>query len=107
MKEEIEIEARYRKADADERLYLFLQFPELRISFQEIDLEEYAANRDYIGVFDQASITREGSFYCETSIPKAQRSGIGKLNNPRAKRSGINDTHARMIKGQKKFLLTL
>jgi hypothetical protein len=55
MKEEIEIEARYRKADADERLYLFLQFPELRISFQEIDLEEYAANRDYIGVFDQAA----------------------------------------------------
>jgi hypothetical protein len=55
MNEEIWIEARYREADENERLYLFLQFPELRISFQEIDLEEYAANRDYVGVFDQAA----------------------------------------------------
>ena len=55
MKEEIEIVARYRRADENERLYLFLQYPELRISFQEIDLEEYIANRDYIGVFDQAA----------------------------------------------------
>ena len=55
MKEDIWIEARYRGADADQRLYLFLQFPELRISFQEIDLEEYAANRDYVGIFDQAA----------------------------------------------------
>jgi hypothetical protein len=55
MKEEIDILTRYREADADERLYLFLQFPDLRISFQEIDLEEYTANRDYIGVFDQAA----------------------------------------------------
>jgi hypothetical protein len=55
MNEEIWIEARYRGADENERLYLFLQFPELRISFQEIDLEEYAANRDYVGVFDHAA----------------------------------------------------
>jgi hypothetical protein len=55
MNEEIWIEARYREADENERLHLFLQFPELRISFQEIDLEEYAANRDYVGIFDQAA----------------------------------------------------
>jgi hypothetical protein len=55
MKEEIEIVARYRRADADERLYLFLQFPELRISFQEIDLEEYAAQKDDMGSFAQAA----------------------------------------------------
>ena len=55
MKEEIDILTRYREADENERLYLFLQFPDLRISFQEIDLEEYAANRDYIGIFDQAA----------------------------------------------------
>ena len=55
MKEEIEIVARYRRADENERLYLFLQYPELRISFQEIDLEEYIANRDSISEFDQAA----------------------------------------------------
>jgi hypothetical protein len=35
-----------------------------------------------------------GFFYCETTIPKAKRIGIVKLNNPRseAKRSGISDT---------------
>ena len=55
MKEEIEILTRYRHADENERLYLFLQFPELRPSFQEIELEEYAANRDYIGAFVQAA----------------------------------------------------
>ena len=55
MKEEIEIVARYRRADADERLYIFLQFPDLRIFFQEIDLEEYAAQQDHIGVFAKAA----------------------------------------------------
>ena len=55
MKEEIDFLARYKEANENERLYLFLQYPELRISFQEIDLEEYIANRDYIGVFDQAA----------------------------------------------------
>jgi len=55
MNEEIAIEARYREADENERLYLFLQYPELRISFQEIDLEEYFANRDSISEFDQAA----------------------------------------------------
>ena len=55
MKKEKEIVARYREADENERLYLFLQFPDLRISFQEIDLEEYIANRDFISIFDQAA----------------------------------------------------
>jgi hypothetical protein len=55
MKEEIEIVARYRRADENERLYLFLQYSELRISFQEIDLEEYFINRAYISIFDQAA----------------------------------------------------
>jgi hypothetical protein len=55
MKEEIDFLTRYREADENERLHLFLQYPELRISFQEIDLEEYAVNRDYVGVFDQAA----------------------------------------------------
>ncbi|MGD0278538.1 MAG: hypothetical protein ABSC11_04445 [Smithella sp.] len=55
MKEEIEILTRYRDSDENERLYLFLQFPELRTSFQEIDLEEYAANRDYISAFAHAA----------------------------------------------------
>ena len=55
MKEEIDFVARYRGADANERLYLFLQFPEYRISFQDIELEEYFANRDSISAFDQAA----------------------------------------------------
>jgi len=55
MKEEIEIVARYRRADENERLYLFLQYSELRISFQAIDLEEYFINRAYISIFDQAA----------------------------------------------------
>ena len=55
MKKEKEIVARYREADENERLHLFLQYPELRISFQEIDLEEYFANRDSISEFDQAA----------------------------------------------------
>jgi hypothetical protein len=40
-----------------------------------------------------------GFFYCETTIPKAKRIGIGKLNNPRSewpeghyRRSGISGT---------------
>ena len=55
MKEEIDILTRYREADENERLHLFLQYPELRISFQEIDLEEYFINQVYISIFDQAA----------------------------------------------------
>ena len=55
MKKEIEIVARYREADENERIYLFLQYPELRISFQGFDLEEYFINRAYISIFDQAA----------------------------------------------------
>ena len=55
MKEEIDFLAGYREADENERLYLFLQYPELRISFQEIDLEEYFINQVYISIFDQAA----------------------------------------------------
>jgi hypothetical protein len=55
MKEEIDFLARYREADENEKLHLFLQYPELRISFQEIDLEEYFANRESISEFDQAA----------------------------------------------------
>jgi len=55
MKEEKEIVARYREADENERIYLFLQYPELRISFQGFDLEEYFINWAYISIFDQAA----------------------------------------------------
>lgn len=55
MTKEIEVIARYREADADERLSLYLQFADLRVTFQEIDLEEYSGNRDSVGIFDQAA----------------------------------------------------
>lgn len=38
MEEEIEILARYGEADFSKRLHLFLQFPELRWAFQEIEI---------------------------------------------------------------------
>jgi len=34
----------------------------------------------------------KNEIYCETPIPKAKRSGIGKLNNP-AKREGNEDSN--------------
>jgi len=55
MTKNIEIIARYRAAGADERLYLFLQFPELRTAFQDIDLEEYFADQHDTGSFDLAA----------------------------------------------------
>jgi hypothetical protein len=55
MTEETDILTRYREADANERLYLFLQYIEYRISFQDIELEEYTAQKNDIGIFDQAA----------------------------------------------------
>lgn len=36
-----------------------------------------------------AEILTSVGFFCETTSPKAKRIGIGKLNNPAAKRRGI------------------
>jgi len=40
MQEKIEILTRYGEADMKKRLYLFLQFPDLRWAFQEIELRD-------------------------------------------------------------------
>jgi hypothetical protein len=45
MGEEIEILIQYGKADLDERLNLFLEFPDLRSAFQQIELKDLAAQR--------------------------------------------------------------
>lgn len=37
MKKEVEILKQYAQADFSKRIYLFLQFPELREAFQEIE----------------------------------------------------------------------
>jgi len=46
MKEKIEILMQYGKADLDERLNLFLGFPNLRWSFQEMELRDRAAQTE-------------------------------------------------------------
>jgi hypothetical protein len=43
MEEKIDILMQYGKADLNERLNLFLKFPDLRRSFQEIGLRDRAA----------------------------------------------------------------
>jgi hypothetical protein len=43
MEEKIDILIQYGKADLDERLNLFLEFPDLRRSFQGIELRDRAA----------------------------------------------------------------
>jgi len=43
MEQEMEILIRYGEADFNERLHLFLQFPELRGAFQEIEFKNLAA----------------------------------------------------------------
>jgi len=40
MEKKIEILTRYGEADMEKRLYLFLQFPDLRWAFQEIELRD-------------------------------------------------------------------
>lgn len=40
MEKKIEILTRYGEADMKKRLYLFLQFPDLRWAFQEIELRD-------------------------------------------------------------------
>ena len=43
MEKKIEILTRYGEADMKKRLYLFLQFPDLRGAFQEIERKDLAA----------------------------------------------------------------
>jgi hypothetical protein len=45
MEEKIEILIQYGKADLDERLNLFLRFPDLRWAFQEMELKDLVAQR--------------------------------------------------------------
>jgi hypothetical protein len=48
MEKTIEILTRYGEADMKKKLYLFLQFPDLRWAFQEIELKELAVQRALI-----------------------------------------------------------
>jgi len=45
MEEKIEILMQYGKADLDERLNLFLGFPDLRRAFQAVELKDVVAQR--------------------------------------------------------------
>ncbi len=45
MEKEVEILIQYTKADFFRRMHMFLQFPDLRDSFQEIDLKDLAAQK--------------------------------------------------------------
>jgi hypothetical protein len=45
MEQEIEILIQYEKADFNKRLYLFLEFPDLRRSFQEMDIKHWVGQR--------------------------------------------------------------
>ena len=53
MEEEIEILTRYGEAGFSKRLHLFLQFPELRWAFQEIELKELNARRALVSPTQQ------------------------------------------------------
>ena len=45
MEQEIEVLLKYEEADFNKRLHLFLEFPDLRRAFQEIDLKDLAVQR--------------------------------------------------------------
>ena len=45
MEQEIEILMQYEKADFNKRLHLFLEFPDLRRAFQEMDLKDLVVHR--------------------------------------------------------------
>jgi hypothetical protein len=45
MEQEIEILMQYEKADFNKRLHLFLEFPDLRRSFQEMELKDLVAQK--------------------------------------------------------------
>jgi len=45
MEKEVEILIQYTQADFSKRMHMFLQFPDLRDSFQEIDLKDFAAQK--------------------------------------------------------------
>jgi hypothetical protein len=53
MEKKIEILTRYGEADMKKRLYLFLQFPDLRWAFQEIELKDLAAQRALVSPAQQ------------------------------------------------------
>ena len=47
MQQEIDILIQYREADINTKLHLFLQFPDLRSGFQEIDRRHLAAQTEF------------------------------------------------------------
>ena len=47
MKKDEEVLTQYTQADFSKRLHMFLQFPDLRDSFQEIDLKDSAAQKAF------------------------------------------------------------